>query len=493
MKRVTLFTMLFILIGISGYGQYYSPGSGISWDMADLVDESSGAVTYSDGIYSIHQDLFIISPDTILLENNSIIQLSSAVLITVQGVWKTNPPDSILFTAMDTLQSFKSFRFEDSNESVLKNCIVEYGGGVDILNSDMLIMGCIFRKNDKSNSTGTIDLFQSNVQIINCEFYYNAGPAVLSGANVECSPLIQGNIIYRNNTENTNMPQINLGTSHPGEPIHIVGNTIEGFYDKAGGIAITTLAGGELNCIIDSNHIYNNRYGITAYGFDITSVISNNHIYNNNIENLPMQGGSGINFWGGTSNTSQVFGNTIYGNLWGITNTGDAITNLGQVEPDTLNTGRNRIFDNGNLGIEYALYNNTPNDIFAQNNFWGSYNLDSVEMVIFHFPDDETLGIVNYLPIMDSLTTSVQQKLSLPELIMFPNPAENFLSIQWPAEFKETQKCKLILRNSAGKLIRIQELSDPVTKLNLSMLKPGLYFVEISSRDQAITSKFIKY
>jgi len=229
----------------------------------------------------------------------------------------------------------------------------------------MLIEDCVIRKNDKSNSTGVIDLFHSNPEILNCEIFLNQGPAVLSSATGESSPLISGNYIYHNNTTNQNMPQINLGTSDVEKEIQIINNYIEGNYNMAGGIAVTTLAGGNIECLIKGNTIINNRYGITVYGYNITSVIDSNLIQDNNIQNLPMQGGSGINLWGDVSNNSMISRNTITGNLWGITNTGNAFPNIGQVDPFIVNIGENFIYNNGNGGEIYDLYNNTPNDIFC--------------------------------------------------------------------------------------------------------------------------------
>ena len=405
MKNLILALIIaFTAIGLKA--QYTTPGTGVTWDMNDLVTNSGGAaINYEDG-YLIESDINISLNDTIRLLSNEVIYFSEATLIKVIGVFQADPPDQIVFTAKDTLVNYKGFRFEDSDVSYLKHCIVEFGGGIDILDSDLLIENCLIWKNDKSNSTGAIDLFHSSPIIQYCDIRLNKGPAVLSGATSECSPFISGNTIYRNNTENTNMPQINLGTSDANSEIYIHDNNIEGFYDQVGGIAITTLAGGNLEAVIEGNLIINNRYGITAYGGNINSVISNNYIQDNNIQGDPMLGGSGINYFGDLTNQSLVSENTISGNLWGITIQNQAVPNLGQVDADTVNIGENYFYNNGNGGELYALYNNTPNDLFAQNNFWGSMNVDSVEAVIFHQPDDATLGLVNYLPLMDTTTTS---------------------------------------------------------------------------------------
>jgi hypothetical protein len=205
-----------------------------------------------------------------------------------------------------------------------------------------------------------------------------------------------------------------------------------------------------------------------------------------------MQGGSGINFWGGTSNASQVYGNEIYGNLWGITNTGDALPNLGQVEPDTVNPGGNRIYGNGNLGIEYNLYNNTPNDMFAENNYWGSYDLDSVELVIFHYPDDESLGFVDYLPIMDSLTTEIPRIESRDQPAIFPNPADSFIRLERPGIFKGSGMIRVQVFNATGQPVFRERLEETTLRIDISDLARGNYVIEMSDGKSIFTAKFMK-
>ncbi len=492
MKNLVFATIL-ILIGFGIQAQYLTPGTGVVWDMDDLVTNSEGAViTYEDG-FLVSQDLTISLNDTIRLLTNETIKFSASTLITVIGTFQADPPEQIVFTAQDTIVNYKGFRFEDSDESYFKNCIVEFGGGIDILNSDLLIENCLIQKNDKSNSTGAIDLFHSSPHIINCDISYNNGPAVLSSATSESSPYIFGNNIYRNNTENTNMPQINLGTYDGFNLIIIQENTIEGFYDNVGGIAITTLVGGNIYCRIEENNIINNRYGITAYGNNISSEILNNNIQDNNIQGDPMAGGSGINYFGDLTNLSLVSGNTISGNLWGITIQNQALPNLGQVDPDTINPGENHFFNNGNGGATYALYNNTPNDLYAQNNYWGSMDPDSVEAVIFHQPDDPSLGMVNYLPLLDTTTTAIVTTKYNEEFLVFPNPVETIIKFERPEVFKSSTKVKLTIVNLTGQVVFQKESHSKLETLDLSSFKKGMYIATFTDGELVIDEKFIKY
>ena len=200
--------------------------------------------------------------------------------------------------------------------------------------------------------------------------------------------------------------------------------------NNAGGIAVSTLIGGGCFVIVEDNFIENNRYGYAAIGSNIHSKIFNNHLIDNNIQGVPNLGGSGLNFNGGATNTAIVSGNIISGNLWGVTIQGQAMPNLGDVN-SPASPGGNHLFDNGNTGQLYALYNNTPQNQMAQNNYWGFTSIDSVEMVIFHQPDDPSLGFVNYIPILNPIlagdancdgTVNVVDIITIANYIMGQNP-----------------------------------------------------------------------
>jgi len=474
------------------FGQYVTPGTGVVWSLDDLVINSGGVLTIDEGTYYLNDDLTISGTDTIRILADGIIKIESAKLITVLGVFQAQPPEELYITAMDTTQHYLGFKFDESDASILKNCIIEFGGGIDLLYTDMLIENCVIRQNDKSNATGVIDLFHSSPEVFNCEIYSNDGPAVLSSATGGSSPLISGNYIYHNNTLNTNMPQINLGTSDPSLEIRILNNYIEGNFDMSGGIAITTLAGGNIECVIQGNTIINNRYGITLYGYNINSIVDSNLIQDNNIQNIPLQGGSGINIWGDASNIALISRNIITGNLWGITNTGSALPNIGQIVPDTINIGKNYIYGNGNGGEIYDLYNNTPNDIFAENNHWGTYDLDTIEMHIFHEPDDTSLGFVDYLPIKDFITgyTNYLNPIKS-EIFIYPNPVGEKIFLTGLNELKNMDY-SVHVYDLSGQLVLLYKDASTKNSLDVSELKSGAYTLKVSSGNFIGIGKFIK-
>lgn len=481
----TLLSSILICVNTLVYGQFITPGTGVSWTFSDLVTFSGGVVTVSNSIYTVNGNLTISQNDTLKIIGNDHIQFNPNVLMTVNGTFIADPPGQCILTATNPELFYKGFRFENTPSSILKKCIIEFAGGIQVIGSNMLIENCMIRYFNKSNTTGAIQVSQGKVRIYDNEIYQNKGPAIASAANALAAPQIVGNHIWSNNTDNTNMPQINLGNSG-NDTIRIIGNTITGQFDQAGGIAVATLAGGNCYSIIEENIISNNRYGIAALGSGIHSEIHGNIITDNNIQGNPNLGGSGINFNGGLSNTSMVSGNTIRGNLWGITVQGTAMPNLGQRDLVIVNPGENFIYENGNEGITYALYNNTPNNLKAQYNYWGTTNIDSVEMVIFHQPDDPTLGFVNYLPILIPLGSEVLPEITNQEnliLNVYPNPMtrEGFVHLNRKLVINPIVQYSILnLQGLPYKQGSASVRNDRI-RINVRDVDPGLYFLNIKA------------
>lgn len=483
MKKLVLLTVSLLFV-IKLSAQYVTPGTGVNWNLDDLVNHSGGVVSLeANGQYTINNDVTISVNDTLTIVTAEQVNIADAVLVTIKGTLITSPeePGMVFFNALN--DHYLGFRFEDCEGSMLSATYFNKAGGIDLVNADVLFINCDFTEFDQENSTGAIDLFQSSPVISGCTFTNNSGPAVMSGANSASSPQISDCQIMFNVLSNANMPQINLGTSGA-DSIRIINCEIIGDPEMimSGGIAITTLAGGSITARIEGNIIKNNRYGITAYGYNIGSVIRNNEITDNNTQNLPMQGGSGINYWGNATNQSIVTGNIITGNLWGITIQSAAQPNLGQLEGEIYNPGMNQIYGNGNSGEVYDLYNNTPNPVMAENNYWGTMDPDSVEMHIFHQPDDPTLGLVDYLPLYYPPVTISENptnyQFGLIEDI-FPNPADNHFFIKFNSGVKveEVTLEVISLTGSVMKSFNIENI-EWLVKVSIGQKFSGIFIIQ---------------
>jgi hypothetical protein len=154
--------------------------------------------------------------------------------------------------------------------------------------------------------------------------------------------------------------------------------------------------------VISGNIIKNNRYGITFNGgSNINAVVSFNQVDSNNTQNNPALGGSGIAFSGGSASSHQntiVRDNLLRWNLWGITIQGGSKPNLGDLTNLDPNDDGNNVFTgNTNSTTPFIdLYNNSAENIMAQNNYWGTNDPSEIENKIFHQPDNASLGLVNY-------------------------------------------------------------------------------------------------
>jgi hypothetical protein len=389
---------------------YPTPGTGVKWDLANLVTNSGGNVTFLNNEYFINAQVTISTNDTLEITTNEIVKFAPSVLLQVNGVLIINPPTGVLFTAVDQAAGYLGVRFDFSNGSIINKLTLEYAGSFRILNSSPQVNDCVFRYNNASttNGNGTFALFEANPVINNCLFFQNRRAAISGGANIANAPKIFNCRFIQNNTMNLNVPQINLGSSGT-DTTKIVGCEIIGASIMSGGIGF--LPTGNVQALIKQNYIRGNRYGITLNGgSNINAMISYNRIDDNNIQNDPNLGGSGIAFSGGSSSSHQntiVTGNVFTNNLWGITifrqdaggnPISGAMPNIGNLtNADTSDDGKNYFINNTNAGTPgIDLYNNSSDPIFAMGNFWYTSNLAQVEGKIFHQVDNPALGLVTY-------------------------------------------------------------------------------------------------
>lgn len=396
---VVLFAALF---STKVQAQYVTPGNNLSLSLDQLVSLSGGVVSFSNNTYFVNSALTIAATDTLRINQPAVVRVASGIRIEVSGTIISDPVSGMVyFTAIDTTTAstnFRGFRFDNSQGNVFRNTDVSYGGGLQLIASSALFEYSSFRKNGSSNVSAVITYSASSPIIRYCLFYENARSAIGSGANVTGSPHIIGNILIRNTTDNSNRPQINIG---PGaaDSIYIISNYIEGFYTMAGGIGISNLLStGSTKAVVRDNYVVNNRYGYAQIGNNISSVITDNYFGGNNIQGLPASGGSGINFQAsGSGNTAIVRRNIITGNLWGVTIQSSANPNFGTAN----DPGGNIFYENGNTGDIFALYNNTALPVTAIGNYWGTNDPLEAEAYIFHQPDQASLGLVTYLPILE--------------------------------------------------------------------------------------------
>lgn len=373
---------------------------------------ASGVTVEENGEFVLNQDLAITANNTLVLQDNEVVRWKDGTEIKVEGTLEFTPDENARATMTRYDEAAKPKRLYltgDYSGGEIRN-VVFNDVPVRMFGSQPLtIDNCEF-KNITTN-LAAIDMGgTSSVTVTNSRFVENNYPAIAGASNATIALTCKGNYMERNVLYDGNRPTINVTVAGNGL-VDISDNEIIGLAQvtKSGGIAVSNLIGipGTNKVVIKNNKVRDCRYGITTNGLMDVQIIGN-ELKDNKHESNPMNGGSGISIY--NSNGGQkvfISENTITGNLWGITIIGSTANGKGpavnmgyNVSGADFNIGRNVLRDNGNNGQLYDLYNNSPLDMNAMNNTWGSVNQTEteIEKVIFHKPDDTALGKVTFMP-----------------------------------------------------------------------------------------------
>ena len=393
---------------------YATDGTGKLYTLESLSEISESGVTKDGKVYTMANNVTITAGDSFSIEPGATIKMGDAVEFRINGTadmlstasepvtvtrnLETDAPKGITLNSDTGVTSFSYFNFEYAS---LRNLS---GTGLDL--SD-----CTFRyANGKLASTGALTLGMSGAcfTVSHCTFEYNEVPAIGGSVLADCGLIIDGCTFIDNNTANTNKPQVNI-TAGGENSIIISNSTFTGAQrDMVGGLAIanwTNLAGSN-TVLIDNNTFENHRYGVTLYGF-VDATLLENKIINNSYASSAMAGGAGVSIYDyGTKPKVVMTGNTISGNLWGVTVIGGESVNFGKTDDPNAadyNEGHNVFSNNGNGGVLYDLYNNSTVTVYAQGNKWGvdEQTAEKIETVIYHKYDNSALGEVIYTPAWD--------------------------------------------------------------------------------------------
>ena len=400
MKRFYLLLVLCAIACTSLKAQWTSEGTGRTYTLQELAEiPETGVHSYDpshpDYGYRIDSSLKI-TGDTILFYYN--IDIADGISIEVEngGFFCENINFGLQFPSCSY-----AIRITNNTKASIKNCELEHCGGISLVNASADFENVTFGDFTTDYYSSVISLMNATANISHCEFLYNQGSAISSAANGNSTIKMDHCNVIGNGIENANRPQINLG---PGRADTILITNCNVYGDSnnnnVGGISIANLTGNAqtTNIFIDSCEIMYNRYGINLQGYNINALITNSSMSCNDSEVNPMNGGSGISVYGVDENCKvKLRNNHINSNLWGITSINKNSIDLGTAD----DWGENNIYNNGNSGTEYALYNNASTDITAIGNFWGTSDITVVEDQIFHRPDlGENYGLVTYEPIM---------------------------------------------------------------------------------------------
>lgn len=395
MKK-TFIVLLGLFLINQVFAQWVSPGNGQSYTLESLCTAAPSAVMAgSPGHYVISQNLTLSNGDMLTLESSAMsVVVNSGITLTIGGNLQTETRNQPLVFQGDSIQNnYFELRFEESSLNALKHVHFRYCQGIKLINSSMVIDSCEF----DHFSNHVISYMNCHPMIRDSYFHDNQACAIQSAVNADGCPRILNNVFYNNVLANTNTPQINIG---PGttDTIIIIGNRIEGVASTmSGGIGIMNISNPAVTrVLLKDNIITHNRYGYTQNGLNISSEILNNQFIENDLEVNPNNGGSGISIYGyDTTCAAKLRHNLITGNLWGVTAIYYHHLDMGTEE----DYGYNVLYNNGNGGVDYELYNNSNSNMDAVGNYWGCDYDAAAEEVIFHQADNPSYGLVNYMPI----------------------------------------------------------------------------------------------
>jgi CubicO group peptidase (beta-lactamase class C family) len=192
-------------------------------------------------------------------------------------------------------------------------------------------------------------------------------------------------------------------------------------------------------------------------------------------------------------NTEWLFngsnGNNYYGlfRSWGLGM--HIITNT--LNNDVVLSGSTKMF--GHPGEAYGLVSDAYIDttrevglIFLTNGCGAGYHIGSgsafysVEKHVFDAI--EAYGNVN-----SCLTVDISRHEKNGEMIIFPNPASDFLMLSSDISLKDSP---FYIYSSTGQMVLLQNLNDNLLQIDISYLAPGLYFLNIP--ETGFKARFVK-
>lgn len=235
------------------------------------------------------------------------------------------------------------------------------------------------------------------------------------------SAVTQGNTISHNSATGINAMGFDVIENNT-----VLGNGANTYY--GGGINAQSGNAVRNNTITDNATVVSgNGGGIYAYSVD---TIEGNTIVGNRAEN-----GGGIYLAGGSPTMS---GNLIYNNRGSGISVCDGCLPLinqndiyGNIASGSARTGQEAAsvpfnLDNGN--------NSARPDVNAENNYWRSTDAGTIEDSIWHYIDDASLGIVDYVPFASSPVSGIPVPPDTPTPTITPTETPTATATQIPTD-----------------------------------------------------------
>jgi len=148
-----------------------------------------------------------------------------------------------------------------------------------------------------------------------------------------------------------------------------------------------------------------------------------------------------------------------------------------------------------NQDTEQYTYDEWGNSITGKYMHWynGWQPINGVLAVYANQETDMVLGgeMYRYEALVDSIILKVDPLRSPADVNIFPNPAHSMVYVSSPA-LSGGQGASVAIYDLRGQIILSKELLNETTGVDVSSLKPGVYFVRFSNREESRVVKFVK-
>jgi len=442
--------VLCLLVALPALADYITPGLGSTYDMDGLVSVSSGAVTGGSGAYQVHASVIISAGDALDIapgDQVTFMGTGGSVGFEINGKLRAlgSAEAPILLTGdAATPGCWRGLDYIDqgpTSEFHLTHVEIAFAdNAVDVFGADITLEFCDIH----DSLTKAVDFSQAGGLVTDCHIHHNQQRTITM--TLSSSPTIRDCIMDNNNLENSSpYPYINVGLQGTNSPT-IEGCTITGDGNEmSGGMAFWAL--GEAQVV--NNSISGCGYGILCYSTGANPLIKGNTIFENTIHPDTVNWGFGVACNG--NNAPTLVENDIRWHWYGVAAINGGQPNLGNLDnADPTDDGGNFFLHNGIGGETYAFFNNTPLAQMAQGNSWGTY---TPEDVIWHQPDDASLGLVNFdYPLIIESAGDTPAAGVLAQLKAYPNPFNPLVQIK--LEMTRPTATHVVVMDAAGRVVR---------------------------------------
>jgi hypothetical protein len=159
---------------------------------------------------------------------------------------------------------------------------------------------------------------------------------------------------------------------------------------------------------------------------------------------------------------------------------------------DPIDIGENVFLRNGNNDTLYAVFNNGPDSLWAQNNYWDFSTADAIENTIVHHPDDSTLGWLIYEPFLQIVGIDPVSAQPAPAFAaIYPNPVSANAPVVYIRSGRKIEHARLSDLQGRQVYSKLEQAASSGLSLNLSDLQPGIYFLQLYSDGQVQSQKVV--